>query len=63
MKPKKPDPMWNDDPNGKPVTFKQIAIVTVALVALLAAGLFVNKMASSATTSQESTSASALNFR
>lgn len=63
MKSQKPDPMFNDEPNGKPVTFKQIVCVTLVLVALLAAGLIGTKLFSPNTTSQASASVSALNFR
>lgn len=55
--------MFNDEPNGKPVTFKQIVCVTLVLVALLAAGLIGTKLFSPNTTSQASASVSALNFR
>lgn len=63
MKSQKPDPMFNDEPNGKPVTFKQIVSVTLVLVAALAACLIVAGFLFPDITSQASASIPALNFR
>ncbi len=35
MKAQNTDPMWNDDPSSKPVSFKQIICATVAIVAVV----------------------------